>query len=401
MRLRFAGVLTVLLACAIVSPLRAQKAVEITVDILDRLLRGYKVEQTETASVDPQTKDIDARLKKYLECKRDFEAAGSAGGSIGGLAARMALRAKCGGTNEEGFAKEREKAMEGPDNAGAKAGNFKLPDYRLSRDRVKDYLRGDRAGFSKTSLDVLAGRAGELSSLFGISATVASSGGGSTRATAGPRLWTTDFAWQYIGQLFAVQYLSGATMFETPYQPGQWTKWQITQADVADEQQVFERAFLFVTPEGGQWWRLKTTTMKRDGKDETEVVTLEALFKPMGDQVQQLVRMRGKLPGNDEPQELIVPQAMTMLNMSGAFPFKPTPESVAGATIGTETVGSVSARHVRYGAGGGTLDWWLSDTTPGGWLRFSVTDDQKKQAYKMEMIGQGTGAQRETGIKTP
>ena len=90
-----------------------------------------------------------------------------------------------------------------------------------------------------------------------------------------------------------------------------------------------------------------------------------------------------------------------MLSMSGAFPFKPTPESVAGATIGTETVGSVSARHVRYGAGGGTLDWWLSDTTPGGWLRFSVTDDQKKQAYKMEMIGQGTGAQSETGIKTP
>jgi hypothetical protein len=144
-----------------------------------------------------------------------------------------------------------------------------------------------------------------------------------------------------------------------------------------------------------------TTTTKRDGKDESETVLLEAMFKPMGDQVQQLVRMRGKLPGNDEPQELIVPQAMAMLSMSAAFPFKPTPESVAGATVGTETVAGVSARHVRYGAGGGTLSWWLSDPTPGGWVRFSAVDDQKKESYRMEMIGQGTGAKSETGVKTP
>jgi len=397
MRSKLAGVLALLLVCATVSPLRAQKAVEITVDILDRLLRGYKVEQTETATVEPQLKEADAKLKKYLECKRDFEAAAAASGSsTGGLAARLAIRTKCGSSNED----DRQKIFEGPENAAAKAGNFKLADYRAVRDRVKGYLGGDRSGFSKPSLDLLASRAGELSSLFGISAT--STASGPTRTIAGPRVWSTDFAWQYIGQIFAIQYMSGATLFETTYQPGQWTRWQITQADATDEKQVLERAFLSVTPEGGQWWRLKTTTTtKQDGRENTEVVVLEALFKPMSDQVQQLVRMRGKLPGSDEPQELMVPQAMAMISMSAAFPFKPTPESVAGATIGTETLGGVSARHVRYGAGGGTLDWWLNDATPGGWVRFSVTDDQKKESYRMDMIGQGTGAQSETGIKVP
>jgi hypothetical protein len=401
MRPKPAGVLALLFVCAIVPLLHAQKAVDITVDILDRLLRGYKVEQTETAKVEPQLKELDEKLRKFLECKRDFEAAGNASGSaVGGLAARLAMRAKCGASNEDGIVKDREKVLEGPDNAGAKAGNFKLADYRLYRDRVKDYLRGDRSGFSAASLDVLAARAGELSSLFGISAVSASSGSvGAGRSVRGPAVWTTDFAWQYIGELFAMQYMSGATMFETPYQPGQWTKWQVTAAEGSDEQQSLERAFLFVTADGGEWWRLKTvTTTKRDGKDETETVVLEALFKPMSEQVKQLVRMRGKLPGSAEPQELMVPQAMSMVSLAGAFPFKPTPESVAGATIGTETVGTVSARHVRYGAGGGTLDWWLSDTTPGGWVRFSMADEAKKIVYRMEMVGQGTGAQSELGI---
>jgi len=404
MRRKFQSLIAVCLVCAIAPALQGQKLLEITVDILDRLLRGYQVEQSETTKVEPQLQEVDAKLKKFLECKRDFEAAGNASGSsAGGFAARIAMRAKCGATNEDGFVKDRAKILEGPDNAAAKAGNFKLPDYRMFRDRVRGYLGGDRSGLSQASLDLLASRAGALSSAFGISATpVVSAGAGVSHPIAGPGVWTTDYAWQYIGQLFAVQYLSGATLFETTYQPGQWTKWKITQADNTDETQVLERAFLFTTPEGGEWWRLKTTTTtKRDGKDESETVVLEALFKPMSDQIKQLVRMRGKLPGNDEPQELIVPQAMTMVSMSGAFPLKPTPESVAGATIGTETVGSFSAKHVRYGSGNGTLDWWLSDAAPGGWVRFSMTDNEKKDLYRMEMTGQGTGAQSETGIKTP
>ena len=54
----------------------------------------------------------------------------------------------------------------------------------------------------------------------------------------------------------------------------------------------------------------------------------------------QIVRMRGKLPGNPEAQEMIVPQAFSVMPLSGAFQGRPTQESMDGATVGTETVGS-------------------------------------------------------------
>jgi hypothetical protein len=239
---------------------------------------------------------------------------------------------------------------------------------------------------------VLGPREPELSSTFGISATANASAapavpGGRGAATG---VWTMDFAWAYIGQLFAVQYLSGATMFETAYQPGQWTKWQITTAG-DNERQTVERAFLFTTDDGGEWWRIKTTS----GSD---TIVFEGLFKPQGDSIKQLVRMRGKFPGNAEAQEMLVPQQMAMLSSAGAMGGRPTPESIQGASVGTENVAGVSARHVRFGTGAGTLDWWLSDARPGGWVRFSASDQDKKEMYRMEMTDQGTGATSELGV---
>jgi hypothetical protein len=91
-----------------------------------------------------------------------------------------------------------------------------------------------------------------------------------------------------------------------------------------------------------------------------------------------------------------------MWNMMGAFPYKPTKESIEGATIGVEDVktpaGSFKAKHVRFGQGGGTLDWWLDDTAVGGWVKFSAIGDDKLAKYTMEMLGKGLGAKSELGV---
>jgi len=88
--------------------------------------------------------------------------------------------------------------------------------------------------------------------------------------------------------------------------------------------------------------------------------------------------------------------------MNGSFSGRPTKESLDGATVGTESVttpaGTFSARHVRFGQGGGTLDWWLDDSSTGGWVKFSAIDNEKKPMYTMELIGKGTGAKSELGV---
>jgi hypothetical protein len=77
---------------------------------------------------------------------------------------------------------------------------------------------------------------------------------------------------------------------------------------------------------------------------------------------------------------------------------RPTPESIEGATVGTETVGSFQAKHVKFGMGGGNLEWWLADNAPGGWVRFKVSGGGDK-SYQMDMVGQGAGAKSELGIR--
>lgn len=394
---------------ALPAPARAQNAVEVTADILDRFFKAWDRQKTEEKNVAPQLAEVDGKISRFEQCKRDWEAAGEASGSrLGGFAARMAIRAKCGSSDADGYRKDRQKIMDGPENAAASAGGFKLDFYRTLRDRLRAYAYGDESGFSAASLDVLKAKRSQLASAFDVPAIVAQASamaGGGGRGMRGPAVWNTDYAWLWISQLFTIQYLSGATMFEAAYKPGDWTKWQITTEDNPDETQQTERALLGKTADGGEWWRLKTITNYKDGDKLTaDTVTLEALFKPEegNEYVQQLVRMRGKLPGNAEPQEMMVPQQWSMWNMNGSFQMKPTKESVEGATVGVEDVktpaGTFKAKHVRFGQGGGTLDWWLDDTAVGGWVKFAAIGDDKKPRYTMELLGKGTGAKSELGV---
>jgi hypothetical protein len=257
------------------------------------------------------------------------------------------------------------------------------------------YLHGGRSGFTKAGLDLLATRENEVSSRMGIALLKFDA---PVRVAAMPGIWSMDYAWVYIGHLFAMQFMSGATIFEKAYTPGQWTRWEITSSDDAKSKSTMERAFIGRV-DGTEWWRFKAMIpSSRDGRDVVDTVVLEGQFRPQGDQMKELVRMRGKLPGNAEAQEMIVPQSLTVLPLSGAFTSKPTPESIAGATVGTERIGSFDARHLKFGMGSGTLEWWLADPAPGGWVRFKVSSGNTT-AYQMDMVGQGTGAQSELGIK--
>lgn len=414
MRLR--SLIPLLALAALATPVPASGQ-EISAEILERFLLAVTAERTELDKVGDRLAELDEKIRKFEECKTAFEIAGEATGSrLGGLAAKAAIRAKCGATSDEGFRKDRAKLLQEPEKVALKAGGFKAAEYGQVRERVTFYLNGMRSGFKPAELDALAARASDLSGALRVAISSAVDGGGAVavssrggrggRGVRGPDLWTQDYAWEYIGDLFAMTYVSGATMFETEYQPGQWTQWKITQADMPEETQVVERAFLLRNAEGGEWWRLKTITSWKDGEDTAaDTVVLEALFKPLGEgmNMRQLVRMRGKVPGDTEAKELMVPQHMAMLSLAAAFPFKPTPESIEGATVGTEEVrtaaGAFTSRHVRFGGGnGGNIEWWLSEGAPGGWVRFRAGGAEPEDTYTMELVGHGSGATSELGV---
>ncbi len=104
------------IACALLlpAPSAAQgRVIELTVEMLDRFFTAYDKEKADSKNVSTQLSDLDAKIAKFQQCKRDWEAAGAASGSrLGGMAARLAIRRQCGASDDEGWRKERAKIME-------------------------------------------------------------------------------------------------------------------------------------------------------------------------------------------------------------------------------------------------------------------------------------------------
>ena len=87
------------------------------------------------------------------------------------MAARIALRAKCGASDEDGFMKDRNKLTEGPTNAGAKVAGMKTNDFVALKDKITEYMHGERMGFSQPGLDLLKSRESDLSRAMGMPVT--------------------------------------------------------------------------------------------------------------------------------------------------------------------------------------------------------------------------------------
>ncbi len=392
-----------LLALALLTAPAAAQEITLTTDVLDRFVTAHDKEREEIAALDPQLREIDQRIRRFRECKIAFEAAGSASRSrLGAIAARAGIRARCGANSEADIEREKATIRDQAIARSAQAGGFTVPVYqRLGIRLERIYAYGDRAGLAAGELEAINARRERFGSIYGVNAaavTAAMDGLGARAGTGGrpvPGQWTADYTWVYIAQLWGMMYGTGANVFDEAYQPGQWTRWELVGAD-ADDKAIVERAFISKAEDGGEWWRYKSVM----GGD---TVVLEGLFKPSGDGLQELVRMRGRLPGEREANELMVPEHMTTLHAWGMFRTRPTKESVDGATVGTENVttpaGAFSAKRVRFGGAGGRQEWWLTPQVPGGWVQYTVSTEEKDGGFTMKLIAHGTGAVSELGSR--
>lgn len=450
----------------------AQNIGEITVDIIERFLRAYPAEQDESQKTETRREELQEKIRAFNACAETWRAAGNViGGGVGGIAARAALKAKCGATSDEGWRKELAELDKNPEKAANSAGKFKGGQYGQVKERIVGFLAG-ASGYSDAEKAALNGRKSELNRLLAAEVAAArpayaSAGGGGERgrrARSRPNVWTADLTWEYIGDLFGMLYLSGANMFEGQYQPGEWTNWEIKQSCEADQRSLVERAFLGADPEASthsEWWRVRSIDFYQEpdseGKDvaRADTAVIEALFKWDEQNIQaakeaetaaaqaqsrqereaqeyaarfyramrELVRARGRMPGEKEGNELMVPAMWGALWNLGALSTwlggQPTAESIKGATVGTPSLttpaGTFATRHIRFRASeGGTLEWWLSAQVPGGQVKFVRTEPPAEEpaepaaegeqvctvnATTMEMVGKGTGAKSELGVK--
>ncbi|HEY0670669.1 MAG TPA: hypothetical protein VGD27_00315 [Longimicrobiales bacterium] len=398
--MRFRSLLLATAAMLVFAPVASAQA--ITDEVLTAFIRGRQAEQPELEKVGAEIAALDEKIKEFRACAEVINE------TMSGLKAKVALKAKCGATSVDGMLKDRAKLLAAPEKAGAAAAGMDVRQYAKIKDGVILYLGGDR-NFAEGELAALGKHATTLSNVMGMALAKASeSGGGGAagrrvgNAVGGQmRMFTPDMTWAYVGYLWGLMYMSGATMFETAYQPGQWTRWEITDASQPDQKMVLERALLSREADKSEWWRIKTIQTTPEATDtiilETQMKALDAEGLSM-----QVVRMRGKMPGDTEGKELMVPQHLSMLSM-GAFPMKPTKESVAGATVGTENIrvgaNSFAAQHVKFGAGTGNMEWWLADKAPGTVVKVQFSGQDADEKWLMQMVESGSGAKSELGVK--
>jgi hypothetical protein len=205
---------------------------------------------------------------------------------------------------------------------------------------------------------------------------------------------TPELTQAYAMGVFAVVYYHGGFTWQGKgYQPGEFTQWEGQSMAQGD---FFEKAFLRREADKSEWWRVKVQEKGNDGKPGEAV--FEALFSaPAKDGSQAIKRMRAKLPGQTAGGEVPI----TAENR-GSWVLRPTsrltPESLKGATVGTEKVavpaGSFTARHVRFAHGAGQAEWWLVDTVPGGVVKYGVraTDQGTTDEAWMRLRSHGKGA---------
>jgi hypothetical protein len=231
-----------------------------------------------------------------------------------------------------------------------------------------------------------------------VGARVGEAAGGALAARM-PAMWTPDMTPIYMNYLFTMAFHSGSYTFEgTDYAVGEWTRWRLTDSEADGQPSEMERAFLHRRDDGREWWRVKYVSDTGEGRDS---ITVEALFDP---ETGEFVRMRGKMPGEAEASEIPVEEG----TYGYVEPRRLTAESMEGAVVGTETVrvpaGTYSARHVRYGGGGGVYDWWLSDDVPGGMVKYSRSVGEDPAGgpdpynWTVELLESGTGATSQLGV---
>lgn len=169
--------------------------------------------------------------------------------------------------------------------------------------------------------------------------------------------------------LFSYKFsVGGVWPWQREFEPGQWTKWEFCDASEIPDLET-ELAFLKEAEEEISWWRLSL-----DPPDDDAII-YEALIAEPDFSVR---RLRAKM-GPEEPFEVPVTEG----TYGYAAPLRITPESLEAASVGEVDInvpaGSFTARHIRYGIPErGEIELWLSETVPGGVIRYRYTSPEKE-----------------------
>jgi hypothetical protein len=206
----------------------------------------------------------------------------------------------------------------------------------------------------------------------------------------------------YTQFMFSMAFGSGGfAIGSSDFKPGQYVRFQVPgQGESKGSGRAsgsIERAYLGDDGEGNQWWKVKFV-----GDDKKEAVILEALLSPKDG---KMLRLRGKFPQEPEGREMAVTENSTYVP-----PTRLSPKSVEGATKGVESVtvpaGTFNARHVVFGDGLSTFEWWLADKVPGGTVKQLGRGGGPGQAgsgrggeFVLELVAFGGDAQTELGTK--
>lgn len=197
-----------------------------------------------------------------------------------------------------------------------------------------------------------------------------------------PANWGPDVTQLYISHLLSVAFHSGGIVpAGATFEPGEWTTWRVGEEQASGN--LIGRAFLERTDDGREWWRVSMTD------EEGDSIVAETLFSS---DRREIRRMRVKTPEDERLEEVPVQEG----TFGWAPPSRLTEESLEGATVGTETIqvpaGTFTARHVRYGTGGGTMEWWLDDSVPGGMVRYQRAAGE--ESWTAELTAFGADAER-------
>jgi hypothetical protein len=201
----------------------------------------------------------------------------------------------------------------------------------------------------------------------------------------------------YTQFMFSMAFGSGGfAIGSSDFKPGQYVRFQVPSPGESKgsgrTSGSIERAYLGDDAEGNQWWKVKFV-----GDEKKEAVILEALLSPKDG---KMLRLRGKFPQDAEGREMVVAENSTYVP-----PTRLSPKSVEGATKGVESVtvpaGTFNARHVVFGDGVSTFEWWLADKVPGGTVKQMGRGGggERGGEYVLELVAFGSDAQTELGTK--
>jgi hypothetical protein len=194
-----------------------------------------------------------------------------------------------------------------------------------------------------------------------------------------------------MGQLYRMLFQSlfvaqGYSMEMEPYEPGQWTEWEMRSGADDDQPMRLRKGFLARDEQGREWWQVHLL-----GDQAEDNVLLEVSFV----RGRESIRRMRQSTGGEPAQEVPVSEGWY------ARPMELTPESLEGAVKqrGAAVVvpaGSFTADLLEFAqmgfSGGGSLKTWRVRGVPGGVVRADLGEAGQGSERSSRLTAHGEGA---------